>query len=118
MRCFIPALADAHVYIKRRLKRIRATHLFANQSSQFLTFAFGSGIQKAVCSHTAALAFERLDYDPKEAVGEIDGFHRSAVWRRTRDANFVVTQDLRACGRAWGVRGTAAFILQSHRQPT
>ena len=99
--------------------RARVGLILGNAASpEILTFAFGSGIQKAVCSQTAALAFERLDYDPKEAVGEIDGFHRSAVWRRTRDANFVVTQDLRACGRAWGVRGTAAFILQSHRQPT
>lgn len=48
-------------------------------SPEILTFAIGSGIQKAVCSHTAALVFESLDYDPKDAVGEIDGFRRSAV---------------------------------------
>jgi hypothetical protein len=75
----------------RRLIRYVGLILGNAASPEILTFAIGSGIQRAVCSHTAGLAFERLDYDPKEAVGEIDGFHRSAVWRRTRDANFAVT---------------------------
>ena len=50
-------------------------------SPEILSFAIGSGIQEAVCSDKAALAFESLDYDPKDAVGEIDGFQRSTVCR-------------------------------------
>lgn len=48
-------------------------------SPAMLSFAIDPGMQKAVCSDNAALAFESLDYDPKDAVGEIDGFQRSAV---------------------------------------
>jgi hypothetical protein len=75
----------------RRLIRDVGLILGNAASPEILTFGVGRETQRAVCSHTAGLAFERLDYDPKEAVGEIDGFHRSAVWRRTRDANFAVT---------------------------
>ena len=41
----------------------------------------GAGVQNAVGSNKAQLAFESLDYDPSEAVGEIDGFQRSKECR-------------------------------------
>lgn len=41
-------------------------------------FTFGVGqSQESVCEPTAKLRPESLDYDPKEAVGELPGFRRS-----------------------------------------
>ena len=60
--------------------RARVGLILGNAASpEILTFGVGRETQQAVCSNTAALAFESLDYDPKEAVGEINGFQRSAV---------------------------------------
>jgi len=72
-------VADS-AFIGRTRSAVHVGLILGNAASpEILSFAIGSGIQKAVCSDNAALVFESLDYDPKEAVGEIDGFQRSAV---------------------------------------
>lgn len=49
----------------------------AAQKPEILDFAVDAGIQKAICAEPAKLVVESLDYDPTDAVGPIDGFHRS-----------------------------------------
>jgi hypothetical protein len=49
----------------------------ARSQPAILDFAVGGGMQPAICAEPAVLSIESLDYDPGEAVGEIDGFHRS-----------------------------------------
>jgi hypothetical protein len=72
-------VADS-AFIGRSKSAVRVGLIRANATSpDILSFAIGSGIQDAVCTDKAALVFESLDYDPKEAVGEIDGFRRSTV---------------------------------------
>jgi hypothetical protein len=48
----------------------------ASNDPQILEFGVGNA-QDAICNEPAKLALESLDYDPTEAVGEIDGFVRS-----------------------------------------
>ena len=49
----------------------------AVQKPEILDFSVDAGIQKAICAEPAKLVVESLDYDPTDAVGPIDGFHRS-----------------------------------------
>jgi len=42
-----------------------------------LEFAVHRGENAAVCSPAAVLRKESLDYDPKETVGELEGFHQT-----------------------------------------
>ena len=72
-------VADS-AFIGRAKSAVHVGLIRANVASpEILSFAIGSGTQKAVCSDKVVLVFESLDYDPKDAVGEIDGFHRSTV---------------------------------------
>jgi hypothetical protein len=51
-------------------------------------FPVSAGLQGAVCAVPVRIAVESLDYDPKEAVGEIPGFVRSKSCK-----GFVLSDD-------------------------
>ena len=48
---------------------------------EILDFAVDAGIQEAICAEPARLVVESLDYDPTDAVGQVDGFRRSRTCR-------------------------------------
>jgi hypothetical protein len=51
------------------------------RKAEIADFAVDAAIQRAICAEPAKLVVESLDYDPTEAVGSIDGFHRSRTCR-------------------------------------
>jgi hypothetical protein len=69
------------VFVGRSPSRVAVGVIRANSLvPDILSFGVHGGVvQDEVGSSNAQLTFESLDYDPREEVGEIDGFQRSRV---------------------------------------
>lgn len=71
------------VFVGRSASRVAVGVIRAAvRAPEIVSFGVNGGaVQDDVGSNQAQLAFESLDYDPRDEVGAIDGFQRSRVCR-------------------------------------